>query len=130
MPLAAIAGELAGEPVQAGDQVVGPAAHLGVAGQQTTLPGNIQAWYEAPLYARVSGYLKKWYEDYGAHVKKGQIMADLEVPDIDKELKSTLELGTTLDLEGTPAFIVGDTIVPGAVSSDALKQLIATARGK
>ena len=46
----------------------------GVAGLQTTLPGTIQAWYEAPLYARVSGYIKKWYEDYGAQVKKGQLL--------------------------------------------------------
>jgi protein-disulfide isomerase len=59
-----------------------------------------------------------------------RLKQDMKSPDIDKELKSTLDLGTTLDLEGTPAFIVGDTIVPGAVSSDALKQLIVTARGK
>ena len=58
----------------------------GVSGQQTTLPGNIQAWYEAPLYARVSGYLKKWYEDYGAHVKKGQLLAEIDAPDLDAEL--------------------------------------------
>jgi RND family efflux transporter MFP subunit len=58
----------------------------GVAGLQTTLPGNIQAWYEAPLYARVSGYLKKWYEDYGAHVKKGQLLAEIDAPDLDAEL--------------------------------------------
>jgi RND family efflux transporter MFP subunit len=59
---------------------------LGVSGQQTTLPGNIQAWYEAPLYARVSGYLKQWYEDYGAHVKKGQLLAEIDAPDLDAEL--------------------------------------------
>jgi RND family efflux transporter MFP subunit len=59
---------------------------LGVSGQQTTLPGNIQSWYEAPLYARVSGYLKKWYEDYGAHVKKGQLLAEIDAPDLDAEL--------------------------------------------
>jgi RND family efflux transporter MFP subunit len=58
----------------------------GVSGVQTTLPGNIQAWYEAPLYARVSGYLKKWYEDYGAHVKKGQLLAEIDAPDLDAEL--------------------------------------------
>jgi RND family efflux transporter MFP subunit len=58
----------------------------GVSGQQTTLPGNIQAWYEAPLYARVSGYVKKWYEDYGAHVKKGQLLAEIDAPDLDAEL--------------------------------------------
>lgn len=58
----------------------------GVSGLQTTLPGNIQAWYEAPLYARVSGYLKKWYQDYGAHVKKGQLLAEIDAPDLDAEL--------------------------------------------
>ena len=58
----------------------------GVSGQQTTLPGNIQAWYEAPLYARVSGYLKKWYQDFGAHVKKGQLLAEIDAPDLDAEL--------------------------------------------
>jgi len=58
----------------------------GVSGQQTTLPGNIQAWYEAPLYARVNGYLKNWYTDYGAHVKKGQLLAEIDAPDLDAEL--------------------------------------------
>ena len=38
-----------------------------------TLPGNIQAWYEAPIYAQVSGYVKMWYKDYGALVKKGDL---------------------------------------------------------
>jgi RND family efflux transporter MFP subunit len=50
------------------------------------LPGNLQAWYEAPLYARVSGYLKNWYFDYGAHVKKGQVLAEIDAPDLDAQL--------------------------------------------
>lgn len=50
------------------------------------LPGNIAAWYEAPIYARVSGYLKQWYFDYGAHVKKGQVLATIETPDLDAQL--------------------------------------------
>jgi RND family efflux transporter MFP subunit len=58
----------------------------GVSGLQRTLPGNIQAWYEASLYARVSGYLKKWYEDYGAHVKQGQLLAEIDAPDLDAQL--------------------------------------------
>jgi RND family efflux transporter MFP subunit len=58
----------------------------GVSGQQTVLPGNIQAWYEAPIYARVSGYLKNWYFDYGAHVTKGQLLAQIDAPDLDAEL--------------------------------------------
>ncbi|HTT04219.1 MAG TPA: efflux RND transporter periplasmic adaptor subunit [Steroidobacteraceae bacterium] len=49
------------------------------------LPGNIEAWNEAPIYARVSGYLKKWYFDYGAHVKAGQILATIDTPDLDAQ---------------------------------------------
>jgi RND family efflux transporter MFP subunit len=62
----------------------------GVTGLQTVLPGNIQAWYEAPIYARVSGYLKGWYFDYGAHVKKGQILAAIDTPDLDAQLNAAL----------------------------------------
>ena len=47
------------------------------------LPGDIQAWFEAPIYARVNGYLKKWYFDYGAHVKAGQLLAEIDAPDLD-----------------------------------------------
>lgn len=62
----------------------------GVTGLQTVLPGDIQAWYEAPIYARVNGYLKDWYFDYGAHVKKGQVLANIEAPDLDAELAAAL----------------------------------------
>jgi RND family efflux transporter MFP subunit len=58
----------------------------GVTGQQIVLPGDIEAWYEAPIYARVSGYLKAWYFDFGAHVQKGQQLADIDAPDLDAQL--------------------------------------------
>jgi RND family efflux transporter MFP subunit len=54
--------------------------------QQVVLPGDIHAWYEAPIYARVNGYLKDWYFDFGAQVRKGQVLADIETPEIDAEL--------------------------------------------
>src|ERR1700727_2322291 len=54
--------------------------------QRLVLPGTVQAWYEAPIYARVNGYLKKWNFDYGAHVKKGQLLAQIDAPDLDAEL--------------------------------------------
>lgn len=57
----------------------------GEQGTQLVLPGNIAAWYETPIYARVSGYLKKWYFDYGAHVKQGQVLATIETPDVDAQ---------------------------------------------
>jgi membrane fusion protein, multidrug efflux system len=51
------------------------------------LPGSVEPLQETDVYARANGYVREWFFDIGAHVKKGQVMADLEVPDIDKELK-------------------------------------------
>jgi RND family efflux transporter MFP subunit len=50
-----------------------------------TLPGNIQAWFEAPIYAQVSGYVKMWYKDYGAQVKKGEVLAEINAPALDAQ---------------------------------------------
>jgi RND family efflux transporter MFP subunit len=50
---------------------------------QLLLPGDIQAWFDAPIYARVNGFLKQWYFDFGAHVKAGQVLAEIEAPDLD-----------------------------------------------
>ena len=61
-------------------------AQHGAATQRMVLPGTVQAWYEAPIYARVPGYLKDWYFDYGAHVKKGDVLAEIETPDLDAQL--------------------------------------------
>ena len=58
----------------------------GASTERVVLPGTVQAWYEAPIYARVPGYLKNWYFDYGAHVKKGDVLAEIETPDLDAQL--------------------------------------------
>jgi RND family efflux transporter MFP subunit len=58
----------------------------GTTDQTLTLPGDIQAFFEAPIYARVSGYLSKWDEDIGAHVKAGQLLAEIDTPDLDQQL--------------------------------------------
>jgi len=50
-----------------------------------TLPGNIQAWFEAPIYAQVSGYVKMWYKDYGALVKIGDVLAEINAPALDAQ---------------------------------------------
>jgi RND family efflux transporter MFP subunit len=61
------------------------------------LPGNIQAFNSAPIYARVSGYLKKWYADIGAPVKAGQVLAVIDVPDQDQQLaQAKADLGTAV----------------------------------
>ncbi len=54
---------------------------------EIVLPGTVNAYYEAPIYARTNGYVKKWYTDIGAHVKAGQILATLETPDVDDQLR-------------------------------------------
>jgi len=51
-----------------------------------TLPGEVQAFSEAPIYARTSGYLHGWSQDIGAHVKAGQTLATIDTPDLDQEL--------------------------------------------
>jgi len=50
------------------------------------LPGNIQAFIVSPIYARTSGYLKKWYVDIGGRVKTGDLLAEIETPEVDKQL--------------------------------------------
>src|SRR5436305_2848901 len=50
------------------------------------LPGRLEAWQRAPIYARVSGYLKGWSADIGARVKAGQVIAEIEAPDLDQQL--------------------------------------------
>ena len=50
------------------------------------LPGNIQSYVESPIYARTNGYLKKWYKDIGSHVKEGDLLADIDTPEVDEQL--------------------------------------------
>jgi len=56
------------------------------AGQDLVLPGETAAWYESTIYARVNGYVGKWLADIGDHVKKGQLLATIETPELDAEL--------------------------------------------
>jgi RND family efflux transporter MFP subunit len=58
----------------------------GDAYQTLRLPGTIQPYYKAAIYARVSGYLKSWEQDIGAHVTKGQLLASIDTPDLDQQL--------------------------------------------
>jgi len=62
-----------------------PAAQAGQS--ELVLPGNIQANYEAPIYARTSGYLKRWLVDIGTPVKAGQLLAEVEAPEVDSQLR-------------------------------------------
>ena len=55
--------------------------------QEIILPGNVQAFIEAPIYARTTGYLKKWYVDIGGRVKNGQLLAEIDTPELDQQLQ-------------------------------------------
>ncbi|HTW38124.1 MAG TPA: efflux RND transporter periplasmic adaptor subunit [Steroidobacteraceae bacterium] len=54
---------------------------------ELVLPGNLQANYEAPIYARTSGYLRRWLVDIGTPVRKGQLLAQIESPEVDQQLR-------------------------------------------
>lgn len=55
-------------------------------GQEIILPANVQAFKDAPIYARTNGYLKRWYADIGTHVKAGQLLAEIDTPEVDQQL--------------------------------------------
>ncbi|NIF54017.1 efflux RND transporter periplasmic adaptor subunit [Burkholderia sp. Ax-1724] len=59
-------------------------------GGSTLLPGTLRGYVESPIYARSTGYLLHWYADIGAHVKQGQLLAELDTPEIDQELAQAL----------------------------------------
>src|ERR1700687_29342 len=64
--------------------------------ENMALPGTLQAYVESPIYARTNGYLKKWYFDIGSRVQKGQLLADIDAPEIDQQLsQARAELGTS-----------------------------------
>jgi RND family efflux transporter MFP subunit len=59
----------------------------GSAAQEIVLPGNTQAFTDTPIYARTNGYLRRWYVDIGSHVRKGQLLAEIETPELDQQLQ-------------------------------------------
>jgi RND family efflux transporter MFP subunit len=65
--------------------VVSPKA--GAPTQELVLPGDMQPFTYAPIYARTSGYVKRWYFDIGARVKQGQLLAEIETPEVDHQLE-------------------------------------------
>ncbi len=60
---------------------------LGGTEEEVILPGNTQAFTDSPIYARTNGYLKKWYVDIGTHVKAGELLAEIEAPELDHQLQ-------------------------------------------
>src|SRR3989440_13018589 len=75
--------------------------------EDLVLPGAMQAYVESPIYARTNGYLKKWYHDIGTRVRQGDLLADIDTPEVDQELsqaKATRQqIAANLDLAKTSA---------------------------
>jgi RND family efflux transporter MFP subunit len=84
------------------------------------LPGALQAFVESPIYARTNGYLKKWYKDIGSHVKQGELLAEIDSPEIDQQLsQARADLGTAqanANLSATTAARYQDLIKTDSVS--------------
>jgi len=59
--------------------------------QEVVVPGDMQAFIDTPIWARSDGYLKAWYADIGAHVKAGQLLADIESPETNQQLQQAQE---------------------------------------
>ncbi len=85
------------------------------------LPGNVQPFITSPIYARTNGYLRKWYFDIGAHVKKGQMLAVIETPEVDQQLQQArsnlLTAQANLDLAA-----ITKTRYQGLLKSNAVSQ--------
>lgn len=65
-------------------------AKIGDAGQTVQLPGTLQGFVQAPLSSRASGYLKRWTKDIGSRVEKGELLAEIESPEIDQQLTQAM----------------------------------------
>jgi RND family efflux transporter MFP subunit len=90
------------------------------AGVMGTYPANIRAYVETPIYARTNGYLKRWLVDIGAKVKEGQLLAEIDTPEVDQQLKqseATLNAAqSTVELDRTTAKRYQDLIKADGVS--------------
>ncbi len=79
---------------------------IGSKSGELTLPGSVQAFIETPIYSRTNGYLRKWYFDIGAHVKKGDLLAIIETPETDQQL---LQSRAELERQEANAQLAGTT---------------------
>jgi len=96
--------------------------------QEIILPGNTQAFSDAPIYARTSGYLKRWYFDIGARVQKGQLLAEIETPEVDQQLQQArADLDTAqanLNIAKITAGRWQDLVSTGSVSQQETDQAV------
>ncbi|NNM81741.1 MAG: efflux RND transporter periplasmic adaptor subunit [Burkholderiales bacterium] len=102
--------------------------------QELILPGNVTAYIDAPIYARVNGYLKTWYTDIGARVKKGELLGIIETPELDEEImraRATLATAqSNLELANITAKRWQNLLVSDSVSRQSVDEKTADAKAK
>jgi RND family efflux transporter MFP subunit len=89
--------------------------------REIVLPGNMQAFTLAPIYARTTGYVKAWYKDIGAHVHKGELLAVIETPELDQELEQAQADLATAQNNASLARITADRY-QGLIGQNAVSQ--------
>jgi RND family efflux transporter MFP subunit len=101
---------------------------------EIALPGNTQAFIDAPIYSRTSGYLKSWYFDIGARVKKGQLMATIETPEVDQQLQvaqaDLMSAQANLDLANTTSTRYQNLLKTNSVSKQETDVAVSDAAAK
>jgi RND family efflux transporter MFP subunit len=102
--------------------------------QEVVLPGSTQAFIDSPIYARTNGYLRRWYVDIGARVKQGQLLAEIDTPEIDQQLQqSRADLDTAeanRDLAQTTADRWQFLMQSGSVSKQETDQAVSNLRAR
>ena len=102
--------------------------------EEVVLPGSIQAFADAPIFARTNGYLKRWYADIGSRVKKGQLLAEIETPEVDQQLvQARADLGTAIansDLSNITAARYSELRKTDSVSQQDLDNALGDAKAK
>jgi membrane fusion protein (multidrug efflux system) len=95
-----------------------------------TFPANIQAYAETAIYARTNGYIKKWMVDLGARVQRGQLLAEIETPELDRQLQQAeaaqAQAEANLDLARSTAARYQDVLKTDGVSKQEVEQAMST----
>ena len=107
---------------------------IATAGSEIALPGNTQAFDDTPIYARTSGYVKKWFVDLGQHVTQGELMATIETPELDEQLqvaKANLQAAQAdLNLANTTSARYQNLLKSDSVSKQETDQAVSGAAAK
>jgi len=102
--------------------------------QEISLPGNVQAYVETPIYARTNGYLKRWYVDIGGRVQTGQLLATIDTPEVDQQLRQAeaaqLQAQANLDLAKTTADRWQNLLKSDGVSQQEVDQNVAAYKAR